>query len=163
VTAGPAEAYLERLEVVRARLDRLAAERPREGALTAPDEPSGERWEWGQVWAHVAEFPAYWMARIREALSNPDPAPVRFGRTKADPNRIAAIERDRSTPVDRILVRIHGDLDDLRDLIAEMAPSDWARGVEHRTLGVMDMARTIEEFLIGHLEGHAAQLETLLG
>jgi len=163
VTAGPAEAYLERLEVVRARLDRLAAERPAEGALTAPDEPTGERWEWGQVWAHMAEFPAYWMARIREALSNPDPAPAPFGRTKEDPDRIGAIERDRSAPVDRLLVRLHGDLDDLRDLIAEMTPRDWDRGLEHRTLGMMDTAHAVDEFLVGHLEDHAAQLETLLG
>jgi hypothetical protein len=163
VTAGPAEGFLERLEAVRIRLERLAGRESPAGSLTDPDEPSGERWEWGQVWAHAAEFPAYWMARIREVLAVPAGVPPPFGRTKADPDRIGAIERDRSMPVERIMIRLRGDLDDLRDLLAEMSAGDWERRVEHQTLGVMDMSRVSDQFLVGHLEAHAEQLEGLLG
>jgi hypothetical protein len=163
VTTGPAEAFLERLEVVQAHVQSLSTAEPPGGALTDPDQPSGEQWEWGQVWAHMAEFPAYGMARLREVFAHPasdDPQP--FGRTKADPDRIGAIERDRSTSPEQLMVRLRADLDDLRDLLAEMTEQDWARTVEHSTLGVLDMPRVFEEFLIGHLEAHARQLEGLL-
>ena len=163
MTAGPAEALLERLEAVRAHLERLAGEQRPAGALTEADEPSGERWEWGQVWAHTAEFPAYWMARLREVLARPDTGePPPFGRTSSDPDRIGAIERDRSTPVAQLLIGLRGDLDDLRDLLAELSAKDWERSVRHPTLGVLDMPRVFEEFLVGHLEGHARQLDGLL-
>ena len=163
MSAGPAEAFLERLEAARAHLERLAPQRPPEGALTDADQPSGEQWDWGQVWAHTAEFPAYWMARLREVFAKPDTgdAPP-FGRTKADPDRISAIERDRNTPAAELLIGLRGDLDDLRDLLAEMSANDWDRRVTHSTLGVLDMPRVFDDFLVGHLEGHAAQLEGLL-
>ena len=167
MTTGPAEAYLERLEAVRARLDRLASAEPPTGALTHADEPTGERWEWGQVWAHLAEFPGYWMARLREVLAGAgrtrsgEPPP--FGRISTDPGRVAAIERDRHTPPERLMVRLGGDLDDLRELLAEMSPPDWEFRVRHQTLGVLDMPRVFETFLVGHLEAHAGQLESLLG
>jgi hypothetical protein len=166
VTSGPAEAFLERLEAVQARLERLARAEPAPGALTDADEPTGERWDWGQVWAHVAEFPGYWMARLREVFAvsgrGPDTEPPPFGRTASDPGRIAAIERERHTPAERLMVRLRGDLDDLRDLLAEMSPADWDVRVRHSTLGVLDMPRVFETFLVGHLERHADQLESLL-
>ena len=163
MTTGPAEGFLERLEAARAHLERLSTQEPPSGALTDADEPSGQRWEWGQVWAHTAEFPAYWMARLREVFARPasdDPLP--FGRTKADPDRIGAIERDRDEQPAELMIRLRGDLDDLRDMLAEMTAQDWDRTVEHSTLGVLDMPRVFEEFLVGHLEAHAAQLEGLL-
>jgi hypothetical protein len=166
MTTGPAETFLERLEAVRARLERLAPAEPPPGALTDADEPTGERWEWGQVWAHLAEFPGYWMPRLREVFAGMDRRrsgePPPFGRTSSDPDRIAAIERDRHTPPGRLMVRLRGDLDDLRELLAEMSPADWELRVRHPTLGVLDMPRVFETFLVGHVEAHAGQLEGLL-
>ena len=34
-----------------------------------PDEGTGERWEAGQVWAHLAEFPGFWLDQIRAILA----------------------------------------------------------------------------------------------
>lgn len=163
MTTTTAEPFLERLEAVRAHLERLAERSPAEGALTQADEPSGEQWDWGQVWAHSGEFPAYWMARLREVLAQP-PAndPVPFGRTKADPDRIATIERDRHAPTHQMMVRLGADLDDLRDLLADMTDADWRRRVRHISLGEMDMPRVFEEFFVGHLEAHARQLDGLV-
>jgi hypothetical protein len=71
-----------------------AEDRGLPAGLTAPDPGGEERWEAGQVWAHVAEFPAYWLGQVRRVLAGgPDPVP--FGRVKTDPDRLAAIERDR--------------------------------------------------------------------
>ena len=163
MTTGPAEGFLERLEVARAHMERLATATPPAGALTDADEPSGERWEWGQVWGHTAEFPAYWTARVREVFAKPasaDPAP--FGRSRDDPVRLAAIEDGRGLSADKVIVPLRADLDDVRDLLADMSAADWNRRVEHRVLGEMDMPRVFEVFLVGHLEEHANQLEGLL-
>ncbi len=152
---------LSRLTAVRVRLDGLAGREPPDG-LTDPDQPSGERWDWGQVWAHMAEFPAYWTARVREALADSDPEPVPFGRTKADTGRIEAIERDRGLPAPDLMARLRPDLDAVAGLIAELSPEQWAREVRHSTLGVMDMRRVFDEFVVGHLEAHADQLDGLV-
>src|SRR5205085_993163 len=91
------ETALARLRAVQARLDEHAAAGAPPG-LTEPDPGGTERWEAGQVWAHLAEFPAYWLGQIQHILERRlagDPEPVPFGRTKTDAARIAAIERDR--------------------------------------------------------------------
>lgn len=152
---------VERVEAVAERLERLAVA-PAPSALTDPDEPGGEQWEWGQVWAHLAEFPDYWMDRIGEVL-DADPAgdPRPFGRTKEDPHRVGAIERDRSTPPPELMGALREQLVRLGALLGGMAPEDWARPVQHPTLGTMEMPRVFETFLVGHLEDHAAQLESL--
>ena len=163
MTVGPAEGFLERLEVARAHVERLAEATPPAGALTDADEPTGEQWEWGQVWGHIAEFPAYWTARLREVFAQPASAdPVPFGRSRTDPVRLAAIEEGRGLSADQVIVPLRGDLDDVRDLLADMSAADWERHVHHQVLGEMDMPRALEVFLVGHLEEHAAQLEGLL-
>lgn len=92
--------FLERLDVIEARLAAAAASEPAPGALTDADPSSGERWDRGQVCAHLAEFIPYWIEQTRPVISGqPSGAPVRFGRTRNDPERIGAIERDRREPV----------------------------------------------------------------
>src|SRR3984893_13850500 len=89
-------AVLRRLDAVRERLGALATRDAPHGALTAPDPPTGERWEAGQVWAHLAEFIPYWMGEATQVIADGLGAPAPFGRTKADAGRLAAIERDRA-------------------------------------------------------------------
>jgi hypothetical protein len=97
MTAAEATVDLARLERVRRRLADHAA-RPLPSGLTDPDPGATERWEAGQVWAHLAEFPAFWLDQITRVLAAPSTGePVPFGRTKADPGRIEAIERERRT------------------------------------------------------------------
>ena len=56
---------------------------------------------------------------------------------------------------------VREDINDLRAFLRELPDHGWrARGL-HETMGVMSMAAIIEEFLIGHLEEHAGQLEGL--
>lgn len=154
--------YVDRLGAVRARFAALAEEEPAPGALTEPDEPSGERWEWGQVWAHLAEFPAYWMHQLEPVLAGPAGDPPPFGRTKTDPGRIGAIERARARPVRELHGALEPQLEDLRRLIEGLSGDQWSRRVSHSTLGIMDMPRVLEVFLVGHLEQHADQLDGLL-
>ena len=158
----PAEDFVRRLDSVEERLRIHAARDFPSDALTAPDPPTGERWEAGQVWAHVAEFIPYWMAEAALVIEGGRAQPAPFGRTKSDPCRIAAIERDRSTDRLRLWRRIAGDIASLRGFLLALDASAWtARGL-HPTLGEMDLAHIVDEFLVGHLEQHAAQLDQLV-
>ena len=153
---------LGRIDRVEERLRRLSEVAAPPG-LADPDPGEEERWNWGQVWAHTAEFPAYWVRQIRAALASPGDGPPSFGRVKSDPGRVGAIERDRSVPPTVLMGRLEADLQDLRGLIAGLSDSDWAFEVRHQSLGVMALPRAIEEFLVGHLEAHADQLDRLSG
>jgi DinB superfamily len=153
--------FLGRLDAVTERLDILATTEP-PGGLTEPDQPSGEQWEWGQVWAHIGEFPKYWLDQIDAVLASPGAGPIPFGRTKADPERIAAVERERRTSPADILASIRPELGRLRSDIEGYRPGDWSRPFLHSTLGEMSLERVLGEFLVGHLEQHADQLEGLV-
>src|SRR5438552_1680541 len=55
----PAAHFLTRLDAVELRLDAHARSEPPTG-LTDPDPPTGEQWDAGQVWSHLAEILYYW-------------------------------------------------------------------------------------------------------
>ena len=85
-----------------------------------------------------------------------------FGRVKSDAARVAAIEADRHRPPAELWVRLDSQLVDLRALLAGLTDADWDRRVRHPTLGILDMPMVVEEFLVGHLESHADQLDGLV-
>ena len=89
-TATGVDAIASGWHAVQRRLADHAA-RPLPTALTDPDPGDEERWEAGQVWAHLAEFPAYWLDQVRaRAGAHPTAGPTEpaFGRTKADEGRL---------------------------------------------------------------------------
>lgn len=159
-----AASFIRRVDAVATRLrehvDRVYAV----AALTSPDPPTGERWEAGQVWAHLAEFIPFWLREAGLLIAHRGEAqPVPFGRTKTDPGRLAAIERDRRAGRRQLGQRTLADVADLRRFLSGLDDDSWlARGV-HPTLGAMDLQAVVEEFLVGHLEQHADQLDELAG
>ena len=155
--------WVGRLDAVHARLASLAGAEVAPGALTDPDPPTGERWEAGQVWAHVAEFVPYWLGEAAQLLEHGhDAAPPGFGRTKSDPARVAAIERDRGRDRGLLWERIAGEITGLRAFLAGLDETAWSSRGVHPTLGEMDLDRFVDEFLVGHLEQHANQLDRLV-
>ncbi|MGH2445193.1 MAG: DinB family protein [Candidatus Limnocylindria bacterium] len=137
------------------------ADAPVPEGLTEPDPGGEERWEAGQVWAHLAEFPAYWQAQVDRVVALPTHEPVPFGRTKTDPLRIEAIERDRHTDPAALLERVRASLAEVTDAARGLPPEAWTlRGV-HPTIGEMTVHRLIERFIVEHLEEHADQLDSL--
>ena len=145
--------WIARLDAVRARLD---ADRDRRG-LSSPDEATGEQWDEGQVWAHLAEFGDYWLGELEKVLAGA----LEFGRTKADPERIAAIERDRHTDRAALVGRVHASMDRLRARLVAMTDDDWKKSSHHSTLGDMTIDDQMQHFHVGHYEEHADQLESL--
>jgi hypothetical protein len=160
MTAG--DAFLERLDAVEARLAAAAEAGSKPEALTEADPSTGERWDRGQVWAHLSEFIPYWIHQAEPLIKGQSSdEPLRFGRTRSDPERIGAIERDRREPVPQLWATTRGDIALLRTFLAGLSPDQWLAVGLHRTRGVMSVAQLTEEFLVRHLEQHADQLEGL--
>ncbi len=154
--------YAARLASVERRLrGHAAAGLP--GGLTEPDPGGEERWDAGQVWAHLAEFVPFWELQVRKIVDAHSSEPVAFGRTKADPQRNEVIERDRNVPTEVLLRRITDQIKALGQTLEALPAEAWrARGL-HSRLGEMSMAQIMEHFLVGHLEEHADQLDRLAG
>jgi histidinol-phosphate aminotransferase len=150
--------WVDRLHLVMARLDEHA--RGEHAGLTAPDPPSGERWDAAQVWAHLGEIGEYWLGELEPVLAGGG-EPVPFGRVKSNPARIAAIERGRSVASDRHFVQVQRCADRLEAIICGLSQTEWQAIGRHSTLGDMSVDRILEEFLVGHYEQHADQLDTL--
>jgi threonine dehydratase len=161
MSSAPTSLDLGRLERVRRRLADHAA-RPLPSGLTDPDPGATERWEAGQVWAHLAEFPAFWLEQLKHVVGDaPAGEPVPFGRTKADAGRIAAIERERRTAPAELLRRVSADLDDVVATLGALPPDAWERRGLHPTRGEMAVRQIAEHFILDHLEEHADQLDGL--
>jgi histidinol-phosphate aminotransferase len=170
---GLAEAWLlptgERARQVQAVVDRCdAADRGLvahgdavHAGLTEPDPGGTERWDADQVWAHLAEIGDYWRGELDRVVRAAQPEPVPFGRVKTDPARIAAIEAGRHRSVAANLEDARRSLSALRAYIAGLSEADWSRVGRHQTLGDMTIERQLEEFHIGHVEQHLAQLNGL--
>jgi histidinol-phosphate aminotransferase len=148
--------WIDRLDAAERRLTALVAGGAL-GGLTEPDAGGDERWEWGQAWAHVAEFGAYWLRELDLVLGGA----AGFGRTKKDPHRIAMIEEGRATDAAAHLATARQAMARLRRVLAGMDDADWAAASEHPTLGRMDVDAFLTHFLVGHYEEHATQLEAL--
>ena len=152
------QAWFARIDAVEARLRALAT--PTEG-LTGPDPTTGEQWEAAQVWGHVTEFIPFWVEQAGDVIDAYRGEPVPFGRTRSDPTRLAGIELGKRVAIDTMWQEVQADLADLRLFLAAL-PEDWAESAGlHSTLGPLPMERIIDNFLVGHLEEHAEQLEGL--
>ena len=157
------DALRERLAAVEARLVAHAHSGLPSG-LTEPDPGGTERWEAGQVWAHLAEFPTYWLAQARivaAAHARGAPEPIAFGRLKTDPQRVAAIERDRRMDPMALLAIVRDGISATATALVELPPGALAARGRHVTLGEMTVLGLLERFVVAHLEEHAAQLDGL--
>jgi threo-3-hydroxy-L-aspartate ammonia-lyase len=157
------EAALARLGAVERRLAEHAA-RPLPSGLTDPDPGASERWEAGQVWAHLAEFPGFWLAQMRKILADRaagKDGPIPFGRLKTDVSRTDPIERERRTAPAELLRRVTATLAKLSAELTALPNAAWDATGLHPTLGEMSLTAILDRFVLGHLEEHADQLDGL--
>ncbi len=154
------EVLLARMADVERRLVEHASA-PAPSGLTEPDPGGRERWEAGQVWAHLAEFPAYWLGQAQRVIAQPTYEPVPFGRVKTDAGRIEAIERDRNTDPSALLERVRTSLAEVTEAVRSFPPEAWSRRGAHPARGDMTVQKIIEKFIVEHLEEHADQLDSL--
>jgi len=154
------DALLARMADAERRLVEHAAA-PLPAGLSDPDPGAEERWEAGQVWAHLAEFPAYWLAQAQRVIARPTQPPVPFGRVKTDVGRLESIERDRHTDPVALLERVRTSLAEVTDAVRSWDGDTWRLRGMHPTLGEMTIERLVERFIVDHLEEHADQLDAL--
>ncbi len=150
-----------RLEAVERRLGVHAHAATPDGLTEADPDTPEERWEAGQVWAHIAEFVPYWHAELQTVIAEYAGEPVPFGRTKTDPGRIAAIEVGRHDPVTDSFERTREAVAELRRYLAGLTSAEWNAVGRHPTRGEMDVEAIVERFVAVHLEEHADQLDGL--
>jgi hypothetical protein len=152
--------FVARLDAVEERLDALAAEVTPNG-LTEPDPGGTERWEAGQVWAHMAEFVPYWHGEVEAVIASYDGDPVPFGRTKEDAGRISGIEVGRHEAVRQLKGRVHDGIEELKRFLAVRTSAEWNAVGQHALRGEMDVEAIVGRFVVAHLEEHADQLDGL--
>jgi threonine dehydratase len=163
MTAETVATSLTRLSAVERRLAEHAS-RPLPSGLTDPDPGASERWEAGQVWAHLAEFPGFWLDQVRAILAaraNGAEGPIPFGRMKTDASRTEPIEQERRTAPAELWRRATAKLDELSTTLATLPDDAWAATGLHPTLGEMGLESIVERFVLSHLEEHADQLDGL--
>jgi hypothetical protein len=153
--------FVARLDAVQKRLDEYAAAETPTG-LTEPEPGGTERWEAGQVWAHMAEFIGYWRGEIEHVIAEFAGEPVPFGRTKDDPSRIAGIEMGRHESVQELASRARAEVEDLKTYTQGLTSSEWNAVGLHPTRGEMDVEAIVGRFIVAHLEEHADQLDGLV-
>jgi hypothetical protein len=82
-----------------------------------------------------------------------------FGRTRSDPDRVGAIDRDRRDDSRRLLDRVDEGVASVVALLDRLDDQALARTGHHQTLGTMTVAEIVDRFTVAHLEEHADQLE----
>ena len=128
---------VERLLAAAGRIRASAVILP-DDALTDPDPDSGERWDRGQALAHVAEMLPYWAQQAELVAAGRQ---AEFGRVKSDPDRIAAIERDRREDPARLLARVDEGVAVVLALLERLDDRGLAAVGHHQTLGDMTVGR----------------------
>lgn len=145
-------------------------------AALRPELEAGEPWplsaaygtepeaDWGprEVLAHVDEMLGYWTAQLERVVAGDGGAPVAFGRTASDPDRLARIERDRARPVGALLDEIDAGLRGAAAFARRLSGDELARVGTHPTRGELTVAASLDRFLTIHLEEHLAQLRSIL-
>ncbi|HEX2766483.1 MAG TPA: DinB family protein [Candidatus Limnocylindria bacterium] len=154
------DSLIARLTDVERRLAEHAS-RPLPESLSDPDPGSEERWEAGQVWAHLAEFPEYWLNQARRVIALPTTEPVPFGRVKTDVGRVEAIERERHTDPQALMDRVRSQIAEIVDEVRSWTPEQWQRRGIHPVRGEMTVETIVKVFIVDHLEEHADQLDAM--
>jgi hypothetical protein len=157
-------ALAQRLKVVIAG---LVAHRARIHAAEpwplAADFGPGPEASWGprELLAHVAEMLPYWLGEVERVLGD-GPEPVPFGRTQADPNRLTAIERDRTLPLAELYARIEAGAERYARRLPALTTADASRRGLHPVLGELPVTTILERMVVRHAEDHVRQLTDIL-
>jgi hypothetical protein len=152
------DAWLQRIDEVEAR---LGAQVDRAGGKTSADPRTGEAWERGQVWGHLAEFIAFWTEQAGDVIDEYRGEPVDYGRKGDNSARSAGIEGGLEMPIETLWEEVRSDLAELRNFLNAL-PENWSSAVGRRdSQEDVHAEDIIERTLISHLEEHAAQLETI--
>lgn len=140
---------------------RVEAEAPWPLAELYGPEPEAS-WGPNELLAHVEEYLPYWLGEIERVLAGDPATAVPFGRIASDPVRIGVIGRDRTVPLRELFARIDVEAPRVAGRLRELGEADANRRGLHPTRGELTVREMLEPFLVGHTEGHVAQLQEIL-
>ena len=154
---------IDRIEAARAAFrtlrPRVEAGEPWPLATAFGTEPEAS---WGprEVLAHVEEMLPYWLGELERVVDGP--SGVAFGRIAENDIRIGLIERERTLPLRVLFDRIDAGLATWAVRCANLTDAELASVGTHPSAGELAVAAMPERFILGHIEGHIAQLEEIL-
>jgi len=122
-----------------------------------PDPKTCERWDRFNVLGHTAEVLPFWSRQVRKALDTGG----RMGREPGSSGRLEGIESGRLFGEPMLRERIDAGAEEALGLLASLSPADLDREVDTYNLGPIPVRQALENFIVGHFEGHVAQLEGL--
>lgn len=121
--------------------------------------PSAEEWSVIEDLAHVAEFPPYWTKEMLKVIQNPGTA---FGRTHADPARIAAVADHAQDDLETVLARLENARKETIEMLLTINDEEWEKTGVHSTRGEMNLHQIMERFITTHLREHVQQAKDAL-
>lgn len=122
---------------------------------------------WGppELLAHLDEMLPFWLGEV-ERILDADPAggPFPFGRVGGpdDVLRIGIIGRDRRLPMRELLARLGTDSRRVAARMRQLTEAESERLGKRESGESITTAEIFERFVVGHIEGHVDQLNTIL-
>jgi hypothetical protein len=122
---------------------------------------------WGppELLAHLDEMLPFWLGEV-ERIIDADPAdgPFPFGRVGGpdDVLRIGIIGRDRRVPIRELMARLGADSRRVAARMRELADAESERLGLRASGESISTTGLFETFVVGHIEGHVDQLNTIL-
>jgi hypothetical protein len=144
-----------RLQAARDRLRELPVSESHEPG--PPDPKTGERWDRFNILGHTAEVLPFWSRQIRKALDTG----ARMGREPGNMGRLEGIESGRLFGEPMLRERIDAGAAEALGLLGSLSPADLDREVDTYGRGSVKVRQALEDFIVGHLEAHVAQLAEL--
>jgi hypothetical protein len=132
----------------------------------AEDFGTGPEASWGprEVLAHLAEMLVFWYGQhgliVEAGRHSGNGRP--FGRTSADPVRLAILERDREFTVSDLFDLVDDGIARWERRAAATGEAQGALVGLHPRNGEMTADEVRDQMVVTHLEGHLAQLEAAL-
>ena len=150
----------QRSLAARERLRRIPATGP--GELGAPDPETGERWNRGNILGHLAEMVPFWAGQADAVLRGA----TSIGRDEHGlQQRRLGVERGALLPEAELRSAIDTGLAHLDVTLRGLTGDDLERPVTYRSATLGERTGTLGDFLddllVGHLEGHLDQLESI--
>lgn len=120
-------------------------------------------WSAIEVLAHAVEFVGYWAEQARAVGARTDGGDRPFGRTHDDPTRIAAVREHAHDRYEALAQRLGDVITTSAATLRAIPEGQWSRTAVHARRGSMSVEQIVRQFLLSHLEEHAAQVSAALG
>ena len=115
-----------------------------------------------EIVGHLVEGIPYMMGHAR-ALAAATGAPPQFGRTPVAPECLAGVQRGATAHPAELLGVLDSEIRAAAADIRPMPAADRAKKGVHNRFGEMTVSEAIEQFVVGHAEGHVEQLKPAIG